>query len=152
MPFPLPLTSHCHWLEKKIKTHLYTHTQIYTGKNSQLASEPIWLCRCRAAHSQPHKAPGPPYRGATPRGAHGSTTRCHGRRRRGRPGSRHAAPPSCGGKRDTVGEHAPAPDSAPVPEHHIGVGLTFRAHSERVVVRASGSEPSLGFRVNTPMG
>lgn len=121
-------------------------------KNSQLASEPIWVCRCRAAHSQPHKAPGPPYRGATPRGAHGSMTRCHGRRRRGRPGSRHTAPPSCGGKRDTVRAHAPAPDSAPVPERYIGVGLTFHAHSESVVIGASGSEPSLGFRVNTPMG
>lgn len=65
---------------------------------------------------------GAAYRGATPRGARGSTTRCRGRQRRGRPGSRPAVPRSCGGKEDTVRERAPTTTTSasrprPLPPH-----------------------------------
>lgn len=64
---------------------------------------------------------GAAYRGATPRGARESTTRCRGRRRRGRPGSHLAMPRSCGGKEDVSGcvSRPPPPLDGPSPCYGI---------------------------------
>lgn len=87
---------------------------------------------------------GAAYRGATPRGARGSTTRCRGRQRRGTPGSRPAAPQSCGAKRTPLvstarPRHASvpppaAPSAGPLPalkesSHPVTI---IRFQSERV--------------------
>lgn len=61
---------------------------------------------------------GAAYRGATPRGARGSRTRCRGRRRRGTPGSRPAVPQSCRAKRTQLAStarpcHTSVPSAAP---------------------------------------
>lgn len=68
---------------------------------------------------------GAAYRGATPRGAHGSRTRCRGRRRRGTPGSHPAVPQSCRAKRTSLTSTArpchtsvppsAAPNAGPLP-------------------------------------
>lgn len=87
---------------------------------------------------------GAAYRGATPRGARGSTTRCRGRQRRGTPGSRPSAPQSCRAKRTPLvstarPRHASvpppaAPSAGPLPalkesSHPVTI---IRFQSERV--------------------
>lgn len=82
---------------------------------------------------------GAAYRGATPRGCRGSTTRCRGPRRRGRPGSRPAAPQSCRGKEDMMREHAPTTTSASRPQP-----LSLHWYWQRHHSAPTGSHPCLG--------
>lgn len=100
----------------------------------------VWMCVC-AGLCPLHRPPSPPpgalsspggagtrarragaaYRGATPRGARESTTRCRGRRRRGRPGSHPAVPRSCGGKENVSGcvSLPPSPLAGPSPCYRL---------------------------------